>query len=318
MTATLHGYIVIDKPAGWTSHDVVGRLRRLLGERKIGHAGTLDPAATGVLPIAVGDATKTLEYLTGAFKTYLAEITFGVETDSYDADGRVTTVGDMDRLDASDIRRMLGANLGPQLQIPPMHSAIKIGGKRLYDAARRGQEIERPARAVVFHALHLLDWVSPIASIVVDCSTGTYVRSLAHDLGRAAGCGAYLSGLVRLRSGPFELCDAWTITELSALAESGADSIPERWSSIAIHPDEALMALPALLVNGEEAVRWQQGKSIPDPGVEADALDASPIRAYDASGHWLGIGVADRDRGTWHPKKVVAASLAIAERHVEG
>nr|MBA3528501.1 tRNA pseudouridine(55) synthase TruB [Propionibacteriaceae bacterium] len=305
-------------PAGWTSHDVVGRLRRLLGERKIGHAGTLDPAATGVLPVAVGDATKTLEYLTGASKTYLAEITFGVETDSYDADGRATSIGDQIQLNPSEIERMLESMLGPQMQIPPMHSAIKIGGQRLYEAARRGQEIERPARPVVFNELDLVAWIPPIATVLVDCSTGTYVRSLANDLGRMAGCGAHLSGLVRLRSGPFELCDAWTITELSTLAEAGPDSIRERWSTIAIHPDVALMALPALLLSGEEAIRWQQGKSIPGPSVEHGVLDAASIRAYDATGQWIGIGVADRDPGNWHPKKVVSAPLAIADSDVEG
>src|SRR4051794_33359571 len=140
---SLHGYLVIDKPAGWTSFDVVARARRILGERRIGHAGTLDPAATGVLPLAVGAATKTLEYLNDASKTYLADVTFGVETDSHDADGRVTRVADAERLTAESIEQALTHWRGPIAQIPPMHAAIKVGGRKLYELARRGEEIPR-------------------------------------------------------------------------------------------------------------------------------------------------------------------------------
>src|SRR5215218_10057452 len=143
-----HGILVIDKPAGWTSHDVVARARRLLGERHIGHAGTLDPAATGVLPLAVGDATKVVEYLSDASKTYLAEITLGVETDSYDGDGRVLRVTTIDGVTPDDLERGLSTLRGEIDQVPPMHSALKVGGKRLYELARRGEEIERKPRRI--------------------------------------------------------------------------------------------------------------------------------------------------------------------------
>jgi len=163
----LDGYLIVDKPAGWTSFDVVARARRLLGERKVGHAGTLDPAATGVLPLAVGSATKTLEYLAGSSKSYLAEVTFGVETDSQDIDGVVTAVRDASGLPAERVEAALAGFRGDLAQIPPMHSAIKIGGQRLYDLARRGEEIDRPPRPVTIHRLELVGWAPPVATLSV-------------------------------------------------------------------------------------------------------------------------------------------------------
>lgn len=318
MSSGLHGYLVIDKPAGWTSHDVVGRLRRLLGERKIGHAGTLDPAATGVLPVAVGDATKTLEYLTGASKTYLAEITFGVETDSYDGDGRVSRVSDASRIERDAVFSALSTMDGPREQLPPMYSAIKIGGKRLYEAARRGDDIDRPLRSVIFHTLELVDWVSPIATVFVDCSKGTYVRTLAHDLGRSVGSGAYLSGLVRLRSGPFSLDDAWSIHELQSIAESGAGVFRDQWPVIALHPDVAIEALPVVLLDTLEADHWSQGKAIVADELDGAQIDGVAFRTYDAQGRWLGTGRVDKQSGAWRPAKVVAPPVEASSDPVEG
>ena len=312
MSSGLHGYLVIDKPAGWTSHDVVGRLRRLLGERKIGHAGTLDPAATGVLPIAVGHATKTLEFLAGSSKTYLAEVTFGIETDSFDGDGRVTNLRDLGGVEAGGVAMALSAMVGPQLQLPPMHSAVKIDGKRLYEAARRGEEIERPVRPVVFHALDLVDWTPPVATVHVDCSKGTYVRSLANDLGRAAGAGAYLSNLVRLRSGPFRLDEAWTMRELQEIADPDPDALWERWPTIAVHPDAALDELPALLLNEDGATRWTQGKAITEPALDVSQVDGTAFRTYDALGRCLGIGRFDQVTNTWRPAKVIVPATESA------
>src|SRR5262245_59612234 len=242
---TLHGYLVIDKPAGWTSFDVVARARHILGERRIGHAGTLDPAATGVLPLAVGAATKTLEYLNDVSKTYLAEVTFGVETDSLDVDGRVTRVAGADGLTVEAVECALACFRGPTMQIPPMHSAIKVGGRKLYELARRGDEIPRAPRAVTIHHLELLDWTAPVATFLVDCSKGTYIRALVRDLGAATGTGAYLSNLVRARSGPFHLCQAITLEEL---ADSG---LPWSWPWVAVHPDVPVQGWPALLLDAD-------------------------------------------------------------------
>lgn len=305
MSSGLHGYVVVDKPAGWTSHDVVAKMRRILGERKIGHAGTLDPAATGVLPLAVGDATRTLEYLADESKTYLADITFGVETDSYDADGVVTAICDIRDVDRTHIERALEEMLGPREQIPPMHSAIKIGGMRLYDAARRGEIVERPPRPVTFFALDLIEWQPPIAQVYIDCSKGTYVRSLAFDLGRMLGSGAYLSGLVRLRTGPFALAEAWTISVLQALADEGRDALRSWWSQIAHHPDTSILQLPAVILEDGDARRWHQGGTVQRDKNSEVGPGFGPVRAYDAGGNWIGIGVPAKSGGGWAPAKVV-------------
>lgn len=292
-----HGILVIDKPAGWTSHDVVARARRLLGERHIGHAGTLDPAATGVLPLAVGDATKVLEYLSDASKTYLAEITFGVETDSYDLDGRVTTVAPTDGISSTDIEGALTSFTGEIDQIPPMHSALKVGGRRLYELARAGQEIERAPRRITINELRLVDWRPPEATVIVDCSKGTYVRSIARDLGEAVGVGAHLSNLVRLRTGPLTLDDAWTLTELAEI------DLEAEWPTIAIHPDAVMGERPVLVLADAAATSWANGGSL-----DATGGGDGPVRVYDADGNWLGVGRFDGDRRAWRPVKVVRAA----------
>ncbi|MBA3450538.1 MAG: tRNA pseudouridine(55) synthase TruB, partial [Chloroflexia bacterium] len=264
-------------------------------------AGTLDPAATGVLPLAVGMATKTLEFLNDASKTYLAEITFGVETDSHDIDGRVTRVANIDALRAQTIEDSLTRFRGPGEQIPPMHAAIKIGGQKLYELARRGEEIVRAPRPVAFHMLELLAWEPPAATLLVDCSKGTYIRALARDLGAAIGTGAYLSNLVRLRSGPFHLCQSITLDELTRVELSWS------WPSIAIHPDLPVQGWPALVLDAEGAHRWRQGSTI-----AADTGASGPIRAYDTAGAWLGTGHADPGGTGWRPKKVVAGEQSAA------
>lgn len=297
---SLHGYLVIDKPAGWTSFDVVARARRLLGVKRIGHAGTLDPAATGVLPLAVGLATKTLEYLNDATKTYLAEVTFGVETDSLDRDGRVTRVGETEGLTVETVANVLPHFRGPQEQVPPMHAAIKVGGQKLYELARRGEEIPRAPRPITIHRIELLEWDPPTVTLLVDCSKGTYIRSLARDLGAAVGCGGYLSNLVRLRSGPFHLCQAITLDEL-ARAE-----LPWSWPWLAVHPDVPLLEWPALILDEGAARRWSQGMTIPAAGA------TGPIRVYDTAGNWLGVGYADATGKGWRPHKVVPAGEGSA------
>jgi tRNA pseudouridine55 synthase len=296
LSPSLHGYLVIDKPAGWTSFDVVARVRRLLGEKRVGHAGTLDPAATGVLPLAVGAATKTLQFLNDASKTYLAEVTFGLETDSLDLEGRLTRTTDATAVTAEDVEAALARWCGPHEQIPPMHAAIKIGGQRLYELARRGEEIPRPPRPVTFYALEMVRWEAPTAPLLVDCAKGTSLRALARDLGEAVGVGAVLSNLIRLRSGPFHLCQAFTLGELQTL------DLPWSWPWIAAHPDLPVQDWPALILDGESARGWRQGLSI-----AADNTATGPIRVYDAAGEWQGIGRADTSGTSWRPVKVAAA-----------
>lgn len=288
-----HGFVVIEKPAGVTSHDVVGAVRRMTGERRVGHAGTLDPAAVGVLPIAVGLATRTVEYLSESSKGYLAELTFGVTTDSLDGDGTVTAVNDASSLSLEQIEAVLPEFRSDILQVPPMHSAIKIDGRPLYERARKGEEIELDARAVTIHKLDVVRWEDPVLEVFVFCSKGTYVRSLARDIGEAVGTGAYMSNLVRVSTGPFTLEESWNLNELPELIEQG------HWEDIAAHPDAALHDRPVIVLNNEQATKWQNGTSVP--------ADVPPglVRVYDVLGNWLGVGSGNPEEGIVKPEKVV-------------
>ena len=248
-----HGLLIVDKPAGWTSHDVVGRIRRLTGQRGVGHAGTLDPAATGVLPVALGSALRALEFLADASKSYEAEITFGLTTDALDIEGRVTSVCKPPELTADEINALLRTFVGRIEQVPPVFSAIKIDGTPLYERARRGETFEPPKRSVVVHDIELVSWESPVLTISIDCSKGFYVRSFARDLGERAGSCAYLSNLVRTRVADFDLCDAWTLEELSTVP------LAEEWERIAIAPDATALSLPAVILEPERVQDWEHG-----------------------------------------------------------
>lgn len=210
------GFLNVLKPPGMTSHDVVAFVRRRLAGGKVGHLGTLDPPAAGVLPLAVGRATRTLEYLPAARKAYRAEVTFGVETDTLDAAGQVLArhpIGDLTR---GRVEEACARFQGTILQAPPRVSAIRQGGRRSYDRARQGEDFELPPREALYHAVRVVDYGNGVALLDVDCGPGTYVRALARDLGQALGCGAILSFLLRTRSGPFFLDDAVTLEELLA------------------------------------------------------------------------------------------------------
>lgn len=215
----MDGIVNLLKPPGMTSHDVVAFARRVLQTRKIGHTGTLDPGVAGVLPLCVGRATKLAEYIAGADKAYRAEIAFGAATDTQDSFGSILAEADASHLTRGDIAYMLTRFQGEIQQIPPMVSAVKVGGKRLYELARQGVEVERQARPVTIHRLRLLDFrpgPRAVARVDVVCSKGTYVRTLAHDMGAAIKVGAHLSHLVRTRSGAFGLEDAATLEEFAA------------------------------------------------------------------------------------------------------
>jgi tRNA pseudouridine55 synthase len=207
--------VVIDKPGGLTSFDVVARVRRALGERRVGHTGTLDPMATGVLPICVGDATKLVPFLMSGDKEYEAELRLGVTTDSLDATGTVTSETNAANVSRSDVERALPGFVGAIQQRPPMHSALRVGGQRLYELARRGIEVEREPRTVVVHALEVVDFAPPLATLRVRCGKGTYVRSLAADLGAVLGVGAHLTALRRTRVGPFTVAQAVALDTLA-------------------------------------------------------------------------------------------------------
>jgi tRNA pseudouridine55 synthase len=216
---TVHGVAIVDKPAGVTSHDVVGMLRRRLGERRIGHAGTLDPGATGVLVVGVGMATRLLRFVADGRKRYTGEVVLGVETDTLDADGAVVATHDMGAVPADAAQRVAAEHLtGAITQVPPMVSAIQVGGQRLHDLARRGIEVEREPRPVTVHSFDVAPADEPgVLTIEVECSAGTYIRTLAADLGRLLGGGAHLRNLRRTAVGPFTIDEARPPDEVELL-----------------------------------------------------------------------------------------------------
>lgn len=243
------GTVVIDKPAGCTSHDVVDKVRAALGTRKVGHAGTLDPDATGVLVLGVGIGTKLLQFITGADKTYEAEISFGTETSTLDAAGEVTATHDMTP-DPDQVVAASATFMGDIKQIPPMVSAIKVDGKRLHELAREGKEVEREPRPVTIHRFDVAPTADPLVyTAIVECSSGTYIRTLAADLGRALGGGAHLRSLRRTAVGPFTLDDARSIDEI----EAGPVV-------------DLLRGMPILAVDEDVALRVMSGQSLGPAG----------------------------------------------------
>ncbi len=205
--------LLVDKPADWTSHDVVGFVRGF-GIRKVGHCGTLDPAATGLLVLVMGKATKLTDRFNTQDKVYEGEMCLGIETHSQDAQGEVTRRGDWSGVSPEQVRAVCAEFVGAQLQIPPMVSAKKVNGKRLYKYARKGIEIDRPPKSIVIHHLDIREIELPMTSIAVKCSKGTYIRTLCHDIGRRLGCGAHLHSLRRIQSGDFDVADAYAMPEI--------------------------------------------------------------------------------------------------------
>ncbi len=274
------GIIVIDKPDGWTSHDVIARLRRLLGERRIGHAGTLDPMATGVLPVFVGRATRAVEFCESDDKEYVAGLRLGIVTDTQDTTGTVLSQHPVD-VTAIDVEAALKSFVGPQKQTPPMYSAVKIGGKKLYELARRGIEAERPARDVIIHSLALLGCDGSDYSMHVHCSKGTYVRTLCHDIGQALGCGGTMSALRRTRAGRFTLQNAVTLDDVEQAAENGQ-------AEALLSPVDSLFSdHPAVRLDEKQTARCRNGTAFPT------TLNDGLYRVYDGYGGFLMLGRAE-------------------------
>ncbi len=244
----INGLLTIDKAAGLTSHDVVQQVRRWAGQRRVGHLGTLDPLATGVLPIALGEATKLSRLLTHGQKTYRGRIRLGVETTSYDREGDVVTQHDGPWPGREELEKALETFRGQIQQVPPPFSARKLGGQKAYLLARQGQPVELEARGVTILRLELLAYEPPFVSLEVDCTAGTYLRSLAHDLGRRLGVGAHLWELCRTRSGPFELDQAVTLEELEGVSPEAC-----------VVPMAAATGLPSVAVDAGLARRVASG-----------------------------------------------------------
>jgi tRNA pseudouridine55 synthase len=251
----INGFVVIDKPAGITSHDVVSRVRRMLGTRKVGHTGTLDPFATGVLPVAVNEGTKAIPFLDEGLKCYEALMQLGVATDTLDMTGSVIREADWSAVTLHDVEAVLRRFTGRLTQIPPMYSAIKQDGQPLYKLARQGQSVERQAREIHVHSLTLLSFAPPFVGFRVVCSRGTYVRTLADDMGEQLGCGAALKELRRTASGSFEIAAAVTLEGLEEAARSGA------LETLTVSPYAALSHLPDIPLNEGGMALVRHGRS---------------------------------------------------------
>jgi len=294
----MDGILNINKPTGMTSHDVVAKVRKLLKQRRVGHAGTLDPAASGVLPICVGHATRVAEYLSESGKAYRATIIFGTVTDTYDSEGTILRTASPQDLTLAKIEAILPAMLGEQMQIPPRYSAIKLQGQPAYKRARAGEEVAMEARPITIYQLEIIDWQLPILTLAIECSKGTYIRSLAYDLGEKAGCGAYLGGLVRTRSGPFALPECITLEQL---AEATAQGTLEQF----LYPaDKAIEQYPALVLDEHTSERVKHGNAF-RVEEEPDATTGQSLaRVYDDKGEFVAIAEWNAEQRAWQPIKV--------------
>jgi tRNA pseudouridine55 synthase len=288
-----------------TSHDVVARVRKLLGQKRVGHTGTLDPLATGVLPICVGQATRVAEYLSEGGKAYRATIRFGVETTTYDAEGEVVREAPV-ALTREEIEAVLPEFLGEQEQVPPVYSAIKRDGRPLYKLARAGEDVTPEPRHVRIDALTIVAWAPPDLALDVECGKGTYIRSLAFDLGRRLGPGAYLAGLIRTRSGPFTLDQSVTLEELEAALREG------NWRALLHRADEALADWGSVRLDegGERRLRNGQTLSLSPESIAGGTGANGLLRAYATDGRFLGILRWDDTASIWRPHKVFASAPA--------
>lgn len=274
------GILLLDKPLGLTSNAALSRAKRVLGIRKAGHTGALDPLATGLLPLCFGQATKVSAFLLDADKGYLAEVRLGRTTASGDAEGEVIERRDVPEIDREALEDVLDEFRGPIDQVPPMYSALKYKGRRLHDLARAGIEVERKPRRVTIHRLDVLGFDSPVLTLRVNCSKGTYIRSIAMDIGERLGCGAHLSGLRREFSGPFSVSEAVSLERLEEME-------PAEARALLLTPDAALVALPRVNLGATDATDIGHGKV-----VETGFAAAEKVRIY-SSERFMGIGSVD-------------------------
>jgi tRNA pseudouridine55 synthase len=296
------GILNVNKPPGMTSFAVVSLVRRLTGVRRVGHVGTLDPIAEGVLPVCVGGATRIVEYLVAAPKRYRASIRLGASTDTYDSEGAVVATGDPSGVTREAVEAALAPFAGKIEQVPPLYSAVKFEGRPLYRYAREGKTAPREPRSVTVHWLRLLSFEPPVVEIELEVGRGAYVRTLAHDLGERLGCHAHLVRLTRLRSGPFRIEEAVTPDGLRAAAEQGA------WEELLSAPDRVLESWYAALLGEGHSRDVCQGRLLilePARPELLELAEGTPCRAYSSEGEFLAI-LRYRGAGRWHPERVFA------------
>lgn len=306
------GILNVYKEKGFTSHDVVAKLRGILRMKKIGHTGTLDPDAEGVLPVCLGKGTRLCELLTDKDKEYEALLKLGVETDTQDTSGRTLAEKPV-CVTAAQVEALIGTFVGELEQIPPMYSAIKVNGKKLYELARAGKEVERQARRIRIYGIDILEIDLPFARFRAQCSKGTYIRTLCHDIGRAAGCGGCMAELVRTRSGKFSLKDSLTLSEIEALHREG------RLQAHILPVDEFFSELPKLILSENLDKPARNGNALPfaacgayglQDGVESGRevvpaiSDAQRFRIYDSTGRFIGVYEKEQENPVLKPWKM--------------
>jgi len=292
----ISGVLVVDKPVGLTSHDVVQVIRKGTNIRRAGHTGTLDPRASGVLVVLLGPAVRLSEYVSASDKRYQAVVHLGSTTDTFDADGTILTTSPV-QIKEEDFETALRSFIGEIEQVPPPFSAVKIKGRKAYEMAREGEEVDLAPRKINVYNLELLEWAPPEAVIDVYCSSGTYVRSLANDLGEKLGCGAHLVGLRRTKSGRFTLRDAVPLRKLREAFESGS------WYQYLIPAAEALADWPSIELTHQEVEAIRHGHRIP-----AGASQGPMVRGISEQGELVALLGLDVETNEWQPRKVFFAS----------
>ena len=291
----IHGIINVYKEKGYTSHDVVAKLRGIAGQKKIGHTGTLDPDATGVLPVCLGKATKVCDLLTDKDKTYEATLLLGKSTDTQDVSGEVLSEKDTNALTDEEVRAVIESFVGDYEQIPPMYSALKVNGKKLYELAREGKVIERKARPVVIHEIVVKEMDLPRVRMEVTCSKGTYIRTLCHDIGEKLGCGGCMEALERTKVGRFEMKDSLKLEEIKHLKDKG------KLEDVMISIDAMFCQYPGIFVKRKWESLAKNGNLLPKNAVAVmqnsdtiEKADLSPeesayVRLYDEDGEFIAI-----------------------------
>ncbi len=292
------GILNVNKPAGCTSFSIITRLRRLTGIKRIGHSGTLDPFATGVLPVCLGQATRVIEFIMGGIKEYICGIELGTTTDTYDAEGKVLERSSFAHITLPDIEKALVNFRGNIVQVPPAFSAIKIKGRPYYEMARAGHPNKPAPRIVFIESLEITRFNLPYLQLVVRCGKGTYMRSLAHDLGQSLGCGAYLKDLVRSSYGPFSLAESVTLEAIEAAVGDN------RLDDILYQADYAVLSWPRVILSDDQAQDIISGRDISLPVTGRN--DIPYCRAYTSAGRFLAIMKFIYVTSIWHPEKVFA------------
>jgi tRNA pseudouridine55 synthase len=292
----INGVLLLDKPLGFSSNQALQKVKWLFQAAKAGHTGTLDPLATGLLPICLGEATKFAQYVTDADKTYIATVKFGETTTTGDAEGEILAQHSVN-FDLENLAAVCDAFVGEISQVPPMYSALKFEGKALYEYAREGVDIERQARLVTITSIQIDSFAKEIAVLTVSCSKGTYIRTLAEDIGRQLGCGAHLIGLRRTETAGYLIQDAITLEALELLVK---ETPVEKLAELILPMDSAIAYLPKVLLNADAAHYLMQGQAVWQSGL----VPEGELRLYDDKNQFLGLGVLQED-GKITPKRLM-------------